>query len=176
MRGAPERDGGSAPSRVRLADRTRQPASSNPATQWRPRREGHGSGRTHHGAVVDALGRPLGDREFATTPAGYQALLIWLRSHGELERAGIEGTGAYGAALARHLRAEGVALIEVDRPSRSTSPRQRQIRSARRLRRRPGSVIRCRLRYAEDPRRTSGRRSARCDWPGAARSRPAPRR
>src|SRR3954454_3538602 len=31
---------------------------------------------------------------------------------------GVEGTGAYGAGLARHLRGQGVLVIEVDRPNR----------------------------------------------------------
>jgi transposase len=75
-------------------------------------------GDSHHAAVLDELGRPLGDREFATTPAGYRKLLSWLRDHGQLERVGVEGTGAYGAALTRYLHAEDVAVVEVDRPDR----------------------------------------------------------
>jgi transposase len=31
---------------------------------------------------------------------------------------GVEGTGAYGAGLARHLRGQGLVVIEVDRPNR----------------------------------------------------------
>lgn len=76
--------------------------------------------QTHHAAVIDQVGRPLSDCEFPVTPAGYRALLGWLRGHGELERVGVEGTGAYGAALARHLRAEGVTVMEVNRPDRQT--------------------------------------------------------
>ena len=75
-------------------------------------------GQTHHAGVLDPLGRQLGDREFPTTPAGYRALPGWLRSHGELQRVGVEGTGTYGAALARHLRLAGVPVVEVDRPDR----------------------------------------------------------
>jgi transposase len=75
-------------------------------------------GQTHHAAVLDPVGRQLGDREFPTTPAGYRALVAWLRGHGELTRVGVEGTGAYGAALARHLRGEAVAVVEIDRPDR----------------------------------------------------------
>ena len=51
----------------------------------------------HHAAVLDALGRELGDREFPATSAGYRALLGWLRSFGELARVGVEGTSSYGA-------------------------------------------------------------------------------
>lgn len=49
---------------------------------------------THHAAVLDEVGRELGDREFPATPAGYAALLGWLRGHGEPARVGVEGTGA----------------------------------------------------------------------------------
>lgn len=75
-------------------------------------------GQTHHAAVLDHVGRELGDREFPTTPSGYRALLSWLRGHGPLERVGVEGTGTYGAALSRHLRAADVEVVEVDRPDR----------------------------------------------------------
>jgi transposase len=47
-------------------------------------------------------------------------LLVWLRGHGELGRVGVEGTGAYGAALSRQLRAAGIAVMEVDRPNCQT--------------------------------------------------------
>jgi transposase len=77
-------------------------------------------GETHHAAVIDGVGRQLGDREFPATPPGYRALLGWLRGHGCLERVGVEGTGAFGAGLARHLRGQGVTLVEVDRPDRRT--------------------------------------------------------
>ena len=38
---------------------------------------------TIHVALIDALGRALDDREFPTTPAGYQAALEFLISFGE---------------------------------------------------------------------------------------------
>jgi transposase len=73
---------------------------------------------THTAAVVDTAGRLLGSAQFPTTPVGYRALLGWLRSVGTLVLVGIEGTGVYGAGLARFLAAEGVAMVEVDRPDR----------------------------------------------------------
>jgi transposase len=79
---------------------------------------------THTAAVLDATGRLLGHRQFPTTPAGYGLLLAWLRSHGELDKVGIEGTGAYGAGLALHLRVAGVELVEVDRPDRKARRQQ----------------------------------------------------
>jgi transposase len=44
--------------------------------------------------------------------------LSWLAGFGQLVRVGVEGTGAYGAALSRFLRSEGVEVVEVDRPDR----------------------------------------------------------
>jgi hypothetical protein len=41
-----------------------------------------------------------------------------LAGFGPVERVGVEGTGAYGAGLARHLRSLGVEVIEVDRARR----------------------------------------------------------
>jgi transposase len=72
----------------------------------------------HVAAAVDANGGLLGVRSFPTTPAGYHALASWLDSFGTLDRVGVEGTGTYGAGLARHLAASGVAVLEVDRPNR----------------------------------------------------------
>jgi transposase len=77
-------------------------------------------GHTHHAAVVDEVGRQLGDREFTATPAGYRALAAWLGQHGTLETIGVEGTGTYGAGLARYLRMIGLAVVEVDRPDRKS--------------------------------------------------------
>ncbi|MGI8626153.1 MAG: IS110 family transposase [Geodermatophilaceae bacterium] len=57
-------------------------------------------GRTHHGAVIDLVGRLLGDRELPATAAGYRALLTWIGSFGGVRAVGVEGTGTYGAGLA----------------------------------------------------------------------------
>jgi transposase len=77
-------------------------------------------GQTHHAAVVDPLGRHLADREFPATAAGYRQLIAWLRSFGTIAAVGVEGTGAYGAELARTLRRAQITVIEVDRPDRKT--------------------------------------------------------
>jgi transposase len=73
---------------------------------------------THTAAVVDGAGRVLGSEQFPATGAGYRALLGWLRGHGRLVLVGVEGTGVYGAGLARVLTVEGVPVVEVDRPDR----------------------------------------------------------
>jgi transposase len=73
---------------------------------------------SHLAAALDELGRVLGTEEFATTSDGYRQLLRWLRAFGELVAVGVEGTGSWGAGLARFLTAEGVRVIEVTRPNR----------------------------------------------------------
>ena len=75
---------------------------------------------THVAAVIDPLGRHLGQASFDTTLTGFEALLAWATAYGPIAVAGIEGTGAYGAGLARFLTAEGVTVVEVDRPDRKT--------------------------------------------------------
>ncbi|WP_431937076.1 IS110 family transposase [Micromonospora sp. RP3T] len=73
---------------------------------------------THTAAAVDRAGRLLGSAQFPTTAAGYAALLSWLTGLGQLVLVGVEGTGVYGAGLARYLSARDVRLVEVDRPDR----------------------------------------------------------
>jgi transposase len=77
-------------------------------------------GRTHHGAVLDSAGRLLSDRQFPATTAGYRSLLVWLQGWGQVSAVGVEGTGTYGAGLARYLAERGVQVVEVDRPDRKT--------------------------------------------------------
>jgi transposase len=73
---------------------------------------------THHAAVVLMNGRRLADQEFPATRAGYADLLEWMRSFGRVHAVGVEGTGSYGAALARHLAGAKVKVVEVNRPDR----------------------------------------------------------
>jgi transposase len=73
---------------------------------------------THTAAVIDQTGRMLGHQTFPATGDGYRQLLGWLRDHGTVTLVGVEGTGAYGAGLARYLHDERVAMVEVDRPDR----------------------------------------------------------
>jgi transposase len=75
---------------------------------------------THTAAMIDLVGRVLGTEQFPATARGYTALLAWMRGHGRLSRVGVEGTGAYGAGLARLLRDQAVTVIEIDRPDRKT--------------------------------------------------------
>src|ERR1700690_3829369 len=75
-------------------------------------------------AALDPLGGLLGVESFDTTPIGYRSLVSWLSSFGNVTRVGVEGTGAYGAGLARFLRRAGVEVIEVDRPNRQARRHQ----------------------------------------------------
>ena len=79
---------------------------------------------THVVAALDGIGGLLGVQEFAATPAGYARLLGWLQGFGTVCLAGIEGTGSYGAGLARHLAAAGIRVVEVDRSDRQDRRRK----------------------------------------------------
>lgn len=78
----------------------------------------------HVAAIVDHLGRILATAVFAASGRGYRQLLAWMRAQGPLVRVGVEGTGAYGAGLARYLTAAGVEVVEVNRPNRQTRRRR----------------------------------------------------
>ena len=56
-------------------------------------------------AALDPIGGLLAVAEFPATSAGHRDLLGWLSGFGPVARAGVEGTGSYGAGLARFLRA-----------------------------------------------------------------------
>jgi len=47
-------------------------------------------------AAVDQVGRVLGTQAFPADASGYAGALAWMRAHGELAKAGVEGTGSYG--------------------------------------------------------------------------------
>src|SRR5260370_28304876 len=72
----------------------------------------------HVAAALDPIGGLLGVQEFPATPAGYGQLLGWLGEFGSVCLVGIEGTGSYGAGLARHVTPARVRVVEVDRSDR----------------------------------------------------------
>lgn len=73
---------------------------------------------THVAAALDQQGRLLGTETFPTTTAGYRRLLQWLHTFGTIDAVGVEGTGAWGAGLARFLTTQSVTVIEVRRGNR----------------------------------------------------------
>lgn len=75
-------------------------------------------------AALDRLGGLLGVEEFPTTLDGHEKLLGWLSGFGPVLRVGVEGTGSYGAGLARFLCGAGVEVVEVDRPNRQARRRK----------------------------------------------------
>jgi transposase len=77
----------------------------------------------HLAAALYQLGRVLGTQSFPTTLAGYRQLFRWLLSFGQIDKVGVEGTGSYGSALARHLSSHDVHVIEVARPNRQARRR-----------------------------------------------------
>jgi transposase len=79
---------------------------------------------TNVAAVLDRIGGLLGVESFSTTVAGNEALLAWMTGFGTVERVGVEGTGSYGASLARFLAEAGVEVLEVDRPNRQERRRK----------------------------------------------------
>src|SRR5579859_2583042 len=79
---------------------------------------------SHVAAALDPVGGLLGVREFPVSAAGYAGLLGWLGGFGTVCLVGIEGTGSYGAGLARHMSAAGVRVVEVDRSDRQDRRRQ----------------------------------------------------
>ncbi len=79
---------------------------------------------THMAAALDPIGGLLGVQEFPATAAGYAQLLGWLSGFGTVCLVGIEGTGSYGAGLARHITTAGIQVVEVDRSDRQDRRRQ----------------------------------------------------
>jgi transposase len=74
-------------------------------------------------AVLTAVGKVLGDAEFATDADGYARAVEFLTSHGLVERVGVEGAASYGAGISCALAAAGISVVEVERPTRSARRR-----------------------------------------------------
>jgi transposase len=72
----------------------------------------------HVAAALDGAGKLMGGISVPNTEAGYAELLGWASRFGDLVKAGVEGTGSYGAGLSRFLRARSVRVVEVNRTSR----------------------------------------------------------
>ena len=81
----------------------------------------------HVAVAIDQQGVPLAKRSAPATSYGYGQLERWSRKLGEVRAFGVEGTGSYGAGLAKFLTGRGFAAVEVNRPDRST--RYRKVRA-----------------------------------------------
>ncbi len=73
----------------------------------------------HTAAVLDAgTGGVLARMTVPADPDGYAELVALAEQHAGLRAWALEGTGGYGAGLARHLEQGGELVIELDRPKR----------------------------------------------------------
>jgi transposase len=76
----------------------------------------------HAAVVLDGHGGRVAELTVPATPAGFAQLLAAAREHvgptGRLVAFGVEGTGSYGAGVARFLRRHGQQVREVNRPPR----------------------------------------------------------
>ncbi|WP_347059855.1 transposase [Blastococcus sp. HT6-30] len=91
--------------------------------------------QTHTAAVLDArTGAVLARATVTADPDGYAELVVLAEAHSGLRAWAMEGTGGYGAGLARHHRraGRGAGPTQAARPAG-----QGQVRSDRRRARRP---------------------------------------
>jgi len=77
----------------------------------------------HVAAAIDHNGGLLGVETFTTTTGGHRDMVAWLAGFGAIDKIGVEGTGSYGAGIARHLTGKGITVVEVDRPNRQARHR-----------------------------------------------------
>ena len=74
---------------------------------------------THTAAVLETrTGGVVARVTVAADPDGYAELIALAEQHSGLRAWAMEGTGGYGAGLARHLAAAGELVVELDRPKR----------------------------------------------------------
>ena len=77
---------------------------------------------THHVAVISETGRHFGDKEFLAASFGYRPIVEFIKGLGPAPSIRAEGTGSYGAELARVLSREHFWVLEVMRPNRQERP------------------------------------------------------
>src|SRR5512147_1499536 len=74
---------------------------------------------THTAAVLDTRsGGVLARTTVSADPDGYAELVALAGQHSGLRAWALEGSGGYGAGLARHLADAGELVVELDRPLR----------------------------------------------------------
>ncbi len=72
----------------------------------------------HVAKALDGLGQVVGGLQIKANLHGYIELAQWLRTLDDDVVVGIEGAGSYGAGLCELLLAEGICVVEVERPRR----------------------------------------------------------
>ena len=78
----------------------------------------------HVAVAIDGQGVRLGECRAPANTHGYRELQRWSQDKGEIIAFGIEGTGSYGAGIARYLSGRGYTVVEVNRPDRSARYRK----------------------------------------------------
>ncbi|WP_399932425.1 transposase [Streptomyces kanamyceticus] len=76
-------------------------------------------GEVHVAALVCPLGQTRAPSPFRPQRSDTRRLLAWARKRETVRRAGVEGTGTFGAGLSRYLLAQQVVVFEVNRPDRT---------------------------------------------------------
>jgi len=71
-------------------------------------------------ALIDEHGGVIEVRPFATTRQGYNQMLAWMDQLGRPATVGVEGSGSYGAGVTRRLAREGIRVLEVTAPERTS--------------------------------------------------------
>jgi hypothetical protein len=72
----------------------------------------------HVVSVITELGVRLEHKSFSADAKGYREALAWASGFGTILRAGIEGTGGYGAGLSTHFIDKGIAVLDVNKPDK----------------------------------------------------------
>ena len=67
----------------------------------------------HVAVAIDGRGIRLAEKHVPVSTCGYKELERWSRSLGAIREFGIEGTGSYGAGIARFLTSRRYTVIEV---------------------------------------------------------------
>ena len=78
----------------------------------------------HVAVDIDRQGVRLGECRAPANTRGYGELKRWSQDMGEIAAFGIEGTGSYGAGVARFLTGRGYTVVEVNRTDRSARYRK----------------------------------------------------
>ena len=78
----------------------------------------------HVAVAINRQGLRLAELHAPASSCGYREIERWSQELGEVHAFGVEGTGSYGAGLARFLTGRGFTVVEVNRPDRSTRYRK----------------------------------------------------
>ena len=78
----------------------------------------------HVAVALDGRGVRLDEKHVPVATCGYEELERWPCNLGQVYAFGVEGTGSYGAGLARFLTDRGYTVVEVNRPDRSVRYRK----------------------------------------------------